>query len=256
MFGTSIKRRMSRQREYEQFSRAQKLRIKLTYNEETHSIIHTSMGNIVGSYETKYWWGTWIPVKESLVITPEQRAFLVGSLLGDGTMRVGEHAKNANYKVEQGLEQKEYVFWKYKLLKPLVFTEPKISYRYDHVKGRYPKSWWFRTIRHPLLTEIYDLFYERDGYLTGRKIVPETIAHELTPCLPCVMDDGSYSQGAIDLSTYSFTLAEINLLARFLKRNLELHSKLARIAIRDIECTAVQRKLKYHQNYHPYLFKQ
>ena len=183
--------------------------------------------NIVGSYETKYWWGTWIPVKNSIVITPEQRAFLVGSLLGDGTMRIGENAKNANYKVEQGLEQKEYVFWKYKLLKPFVFTEPKISYRYDPVKGKYPKSWWFRTIRHPLLTEIYDLFYERDGYLTGRKVVPETIAHELTPfgLAVWIMDDGSYSQGKIDISTYSFALSEINLLCAVLRKKFGITSK-------------------------------
>ena len=184
------------------------------------------MVNTVGSLETKYWWGTWIPVKKSLVITPEQRALIVGSLLGDGTMRIGRNAKNANYKVEQGLEQKEYVFWKYKLLRPLVFTEPKISYRYDLVKGKYPKSWWFRTVRHPLLTEIYDLFYERDGYRTGRKIVPETIEHELTPLglAAWVMDDGSYSQGKIDISTYSFELSEINLLGAVLSKKFGVTS--------------------------------
>jgi hypothetical protein len=184
------------------------------------------MVNTVGSYETKYWWGTWIPVKNSLVITSEQRAFLVGSLLGDGTMRIGEHAKNANFKVEQGLEQKELVFWKYEILKSLVFTEPKISYRYDPVKGKYPKSWWFRTIRHPLLTEIYDLFYTRDGYRTGRKIVPKTIAHELTPAglAVWVMDDGSYSQGKIDISTYSFTLSEIKLLCSVLETKFRVTS--------------------------------
>ena len=202
-------------------------RIKLTENGGSHSTINPLfMVNTVGSLETKYWWGTWVPVKKSLVITPEQRAFLVGSLLGDGTMRIGEHAKNANYKVEQGLEQKEYVFWKYKLLKPLVFTEPKVSYRYDPVKGKYPKSWWFRTIRHPLLTEIYNLFYEGDGYRTGRKIVPKTIARELSPLglAAWIMDDGSYSRGNIDISTYSFTLADIDLLCTVLEKKFGVKS--------------------------------
>lgn len=203
-------------------------RIKLTENGESHSTINPLfMVNTVGSLETKYWWGTWIPVKKSLVITPEQRAFLIGSLLGDGTMRIGEHAKNANYKVEQGLEQKEYVFWKYKLLQPLVFTEPKVSYRYDPVKGKYPKSWWFRTIRHPLLTEIYNLFYEGDGYRTGKKFVPKTISRELTPLglAAWIMDDGSYSRGSIDISTYSFTLAEIDLLCAVLKKKFDVTSR-------------------------------
>lgn len=188
------------------------------------------MVNTVGSLETKYWWGTWIPVKKSLVVTPEQRACIVGSLLGDGTMRIGEGAKNANYKVEQGLKQKEYVLWKYNLLQSLVFTEPKISYRYDSVKGKYPKSWWFRTVRHPLLTKIYDLFYTRDEYRTGKKTVPKTIARELTPLglAVWIMDDGSYSRGAIDISTYSFTATDIRLLCAVLKRKFGIQASFYR----------------------------
>src|SRR3990167_9571358 len=130
------------------------------------------MVNTVGSLETKYWQGAWIGLKQSLTLTRDQRALLVGSLLGDGTMRRGEGARNANYKVEHGLAQKSYVFWKYELLKSFVATDPALSYRYDSVKGKYPKSWWFRTIRHPLLTEIYNLWYTGDEYRTGRKIVP------------------------------------------------------------------------------------
>ena len=208
-----------------------KRRAKLTYNEESHSIMLTlSMANIVGSYETKYWWGTWIPVKKSLIITPEQRALIIGSLLGDGTMRIGKGAKNANFKAEHGLEQKEYLFWKYRLLKSLVFTEPKISYRYRDNKEKYPKSWWFRTIRHPLLTEIYNLFYEGDGYRNGVKIVPRTIEQELTPLALAawIMDDGSYSRGNIDISTYSFTLSNINMLCAVLEKKFGVKSKFYR----------------------------
>ena len=171
-----------------------------------------SMVNTVGSLETKYWHRTLIPFKQSFAITSQQRSLIIGSLLGDGTMRRGENARNANYKVEHGLEQKEFVFWKYDILKSLVLTEPKLSYRYDPIKGKYPKSWWFRTARHPLLTEIYDLWYEEDGYRSGKKVIPETIGDDLTPLALAVwiMDDGHYSSGAIDISTYSFELSEIN----------------------------------------------
>ncbi|MDO8569496.1 MAG: LAGLIDADG endonuclease [bacterium] len=177
------------------------------------------MVNTVGSLETKYWQSKWIKLKESLAITPEQRSLLIGSLLGDGTMRRGEGARNANYKVEHGLVQKSYVFWKYELLKPFVPTEPKLSYRYDPVKGKYPKSWWFRTIRHPLLTEIYNLWYVGDRYRTGRKIVPRTIEDDLTPLALAIwiMDDGSYARGTITISTYCFTTDEIELLCEALR---------------------------------------
>lgn len=185
------------------------------------------MVNTVGSLETKYWQGAWIDLKQSLTLTPDQRALLAGSLLGDGTMRRGEGARNANYKVEHGLAQKSYVFWKYEWLKPFVPKEPALSYRYDPVKGKYPKSWWFRTMRHPLLTEIYDLFYVGEGYRTGKKVVPQTIEDELSPLAltAWVLDDGSYSRGVMDISTYSFTIPDIERLQEALRNRYGIESR-------------------------------
>jgi LAGLIDADG DNA endonuclease family len=182
------------------------------------------MVNTVGSCENKHWQKKWILIKDQVTISPTQRSFIIGSLLGDGTMRMGKNAVNANFKVEQGLVQKEYVVWKYEILKPLVFTEPKISYRYTAEKVKYPKSWWFRTIRHPLLTEIYDTFYIRNGYKTGRKIIPKNIIDLLDPLglAVWIMDDGSYNKGCIDISTYSFLLSEIKLLQNTLRKKFNV----------------------------------
>jgi len=177
------------------------------------------MVNTVGSCETKHWQKKWILIKKSLDLTPRQKSVIIGSLLGDGTMRTGKKAKNANLKIEHGLEQKEYVGWKYDILKPFVFTEPKISYRYRENSKKYLKSWWFRTIRHPILTRIYNQFYLGEGYRNGRKIVPSEIKNNLSPLALAVwiMDDGSYSGGKIDISTYSFLLPEIRFLQECLR---------------------------------------
>ena len=182
------------------------------------------MVNTVGSCENKHWQKKWILIKNQVAISSMQRSFIIGSLLGDGTMRMGKGAINANFKVEQGVVQKDYVFWKYEILKSLVFTEPKISYRYNPEKEIYPKSWWFRTIRHPLLTQIYDTFYIRDGYKTGRKIIPENIIDLLDSfgLAVWIMDDGSYNKGVIDISTYSFLLPEIKLLQEILKKKFNV----------------------------------
>src|SRR3989344_900380 len=173
------------------------------------------MVNIVGSYENKYWCKgckDWSSIKRDISLSSIQRSLIVGSLLGDGGI-------NANFKVEQGLVQKPYVFWKYEILKSLVFTEPKISYRYDPDGNKYAKSWWFRTIRHPLLTEIFNRFYIKKGYKTGRKIVPKDLDNDLDSLglAVWIMDDGSYSQRNIDISTYSFRLSEVQLLCDILK---------------------------------------
>lgn len=141
-------------------------------------------------------------------------------MLGDGTMRIGQGARNANFKVEQGLVQKDLVFWKYKILKPWVSTPPSLSYRYDEKGIKYIKSWWFRTVRHPILTEIHDKFYKN-----GIKIVPNDIDKSLDKlAVACwVMDDGSYSKKSkIDISTYSFTLNEVEKLLKIFRNKFSI----------------------------------
>lgn len=183
------------------------------------------MVDTVGSCKpNKFWNKKWIPIKNSLSLTQKQKELITGSLLGDGTMRLGRNARNANFKVEHGLAQEQYVFWKYGMLKNFVFTEPKISYRYRDNRMKYPKSWWFRTIRHPLMTEIYNQFYLKDGYRSGRKILPDSLPENLSPFALAVwiMDDGSFNRSQIDISTYSFILSEIHRLQDIFCRRFRL----------------------------------
>lgn len=184
------------------------------------------MVNTVGSCETKYWQKKWIPIKNSLTLTSKQKAVIIGSLLGDGTMRIGRGAKNANLKIEHGLKQKRYVNWKYHILQSFVFTKPKMSYRYRENNEKYPKSWWFRTIRHPILTEIYRRFYLGEGYRNGKKIIPLNIKDDFIPLTLAVwiMDDGSYSRGRINISTYSFSLQEIRYLQKYLEEQFKIEA--------------------------------
>ena len=147
--------------------------------------------------------------KETLFLNDNQISILVGSILGDGTLQIGKEGKNANFKTEHGLKQKEYVWWKYNYFLNWVKTPPKISYRYQNDGTRYAKSYWFRTIRHPQLTFFRKLFYPE-----GKKIIPSDIRTYFNPlCLAVwIMDDGSYNDKIIDISTYSFKLTNINLL--------------------------------------------
>ncbi len=180
--------------------------------------------NTVGSLESKYWNKKMLSLKKEMQLTPLQRSFIIGSMLGDATMRVGRKAKNANFKIDHCLEQKEYVFWKYEILKSFVTTPPKLSYRTTKDGVRYEKSWRFRTLRHPALTDIYDQFYTTESYRCGKKIVPDFVIENLDPFIMAiwVMDDGSYNQGKIDISTYSFTLQEIEKLLSSIKMKFNI----------------------------------
>lgn len=177
------------------------------------------MLNAVGSFETKFWHRKWRKIKSQIVLEKAQKDLIVGSLLGDGTMWIGKGAKNANLKIEHGLAQKDYVFWKYRMLKNFVFTPPKLSFRYDWKGRKYKKSWWFRTIRHPLLTEFYFKFYRGGCEKTKGKKIPSDIKKYLNPFVMAVwiMDDGSFSEGKIDLSAYSFSKKDIILLCNGLR---------------------------------------
>lgn len=163
--------------------------------------------------------------KASLNLNQTQLSVLIGSLLGDGTMRIGNKAQNANFKVEQGLKQKEYVFWKYEVFKEWVTTPPKLSMRYDENRLPYPKSWWFRTVRHPKLTLFHKMFYKN-----GIKIVPKKIADLLDPLALAVwiMDDGCLNKNIIDISTYSFKLGEIKLLQKAIYKKFVLETNFFR----------------------------
>ena len=182
------------------------------------------MVNTVGSLESKYWNKKMLSLKKEMRLTPMQRSFIIGSMLGDATMRIGVKAKNANFKIDHCLEQKEYVFWKYEILKNFVTTPPRLSYRTTTEGVRYRKSWWFRTLRHPALTEIYNQFYTTDSYRCGRKIVPAFIIDSMDAFIMAVwvMDDGSYNQNKIDISTYSFTLQEIKKLRNIIKKKFNI----------------------------------
>jgi len=117
---------------------------------------------------------------------------------------------------------KKYVWWKYDYFRKWVITSPKISYRYDSDGKRYAKSLWFRTLRHPQLTFFRKLFYPN-----GKKIVPPNIKEYFDSlCLAVwIMDDGSYNNKIIDISTYSFNLNEIQLLQEGLQEVFDIKSR-------------------------------
>jgi hypothetical protein len=59
------------------------------------------MVNTVGSYENKHWQKKWRHLKEDIHFTPDQKSLIVGSLLGDATMRMGKGAATLTSKLNK-----------------------------------------------------------------------------------------------------------------------------------------------------------
>ena len=152
-----------------------------------------------------------------------QKAIIVGTILGDACLHENWSKTNSRLQIRHSIAQKEYVLWKYEALKSLVLTAPQHYGRTNSV--------WFRTISHPDLTKLQQIFY-RDG----KKIIPKNIKQFLkSPLTMAVwfMDDGNARRDkgrlcSYNINTQSFTATENSILQKELKKiwNIEtnLHS--------------------------------
>jgi hypothetical protein len=153
----------------------------MAYNGELHVMID-DMDNTVGS------------------LTQPERSMIIGCLLGDGYLRIVPGRRNALLEINHSVKAKEYVDYKYDVLKRICVSPPKE--RSSGSNGR--RAYRFYTKQHQELTELYKLFYKN-----GRKTIPQDL--ELDPVSLAVwyMDDGSRSRASdIYLNTQQFSLAD------------------------------------------------
>ena len=114
-------------------------------------------------------------------LTQTQKSIIIGSILGDGYLRVIKGRRNAFLEINNSVKQKEYVDWKYNQLKSIVKSPPK-SRRSNGNRVAYR----FYTRQHPELTGLWQRFYKN-----GCKTIPDNL--QLNPIILAVwfMDDGS-----------------------------------------------------------------
>lgn len=150
--------------------------------------------------------------------SPHQFDVIIGSLLGDARLEcrsIGfKHPITARFRVHHGEKQKDYVFWKYEILKDFVLKEPKESVWENPKRSLHEVSWYFHTKSLREFGMLHHLFYS-----DGVKILPENIFNLLTPRAIAVwfMDDGSNNGENLTISTHSFSYDEQTCIADFFK---------------------------------------
>ena len=148
-------------------------------------------------------------------LTERQKAIIIGSFLGDGSMRCKTHAL---VEINHAASQKEYVDWKFNELREFVSTPPKVR------RGNAGRIAYRLTTRSlPVFTGIYKRFY-RDGH----KMIPKEL--ELHPLTLAVwfMDDGCKSYNAVYLNTQQFSITEQKQLRKMLKEQHDINATLNR----------------------------
>ena len=81
-------------------------------------------------------------------LTEVQKSVVIGCLLGDGYLRQLKGRRNAFLEINHSYKQKDYVDWKYNILKDIVKSEPKKRQYNSRVAYR------FYTKAHLELTEL------------------------------------------------------------------------------------------------------
>lgn len=151
-------------------------------------------------------------------LTSAQHAILVGSLLGDGTLRRQGNRLNALLEVNHAHKHKEYVDWKWQHFQMHSLTPPKARL------GKGPRiAYRFTTRSLPLFTKYHSWFY-----VNGKKRIPPDL--KLNPLSLAVwfMDDGARIRSAYYLNTQQFTLPEQLFLQKLLLNIFGLTSALNR----------------------------
>ncbi len=117
-------------------------------------------------------------------LTQYQLSIIIGSILGDGYIRIINGRKNAFLEINHSIKAKKYVDWKYMNLKNICQSPPK-----KRIIDETRTAYRFYTKQSSELTALFKEFYKN-----GKKIIPSSIV--LNPLILAVwfMDDGSKSR--------------------------------------------------------------
>lgn len=157
------------------------------------------MGNIVGS------------------LNQVQKSIIIGSVLGDGYLRIMPGRKDAFLEINHSFSERDYVDWKFRNLRNLTRNSPKKR------RGKGKRiAYRFFTRQHPELTKIYQGFYYK-----GRKIIPNL---RLDPLIVAVwfMDDGSKIYNSYYLNSQGFDYLSQQKLIDILDNQYKIKSSLNR----------------------------
>ena len=162
-------------------------------------------------------WNLELQKNPHLLVTQEEHDLIIGSLMGDASIRQRE--KNSCFRVAHSIKQEEYLNWKLDILREFRISE---FYRRNRfINNREVKMIYSSTRTHPVFNHYRTLFYKN-----GRKTITQEILSQLNPrsLAIWVCDDGSREtkQGYIILCTNSYTLEEHKLMKQFFNERFGL----------------------------------
>ena len=145
-----------------------------------------------------------------------QKSVIIGTILGDGYLRIVPGRQNAFLEVNHAVSQREYVMWKYEVLTGVRAGAPSVR----HGNGT-RQAIRFYTRQSEEFTELYRVFYTH-----GTKAIPSDFKLDALMLSVWFMDDGSRCRESdVYLNTQQFD-AESQIVLLNALRELRLHATL------------------------------
>lgn len=154
------------------------------------------------------------------------RALILGSLLGDGSLKTYEPYKNARFAFRHSETQKDYFFYKANSLKEISSVAKVWRQTQDGKDGYGTVKWRYQSKALPALTELYKITHPKGKFKIRRKWL-----NLLTPLSLAVwwQDDGSIiangRKGVI--CTDGFAPDDVKLLQSYLKKVWQVETAVA-----------------------------
>ena len=142
------------------------------------------------------------------------KELILGSLLGDGSLRIHEPYKNASFSFRHSVNQKEYFFWKAGQLKEISGESSVWQQKADGFGGEKLR---YQSLALEPLTELYQMTHKGNQLIIRRRWL-----NKLTPLSLAIwwLDDGSIIGNGRKgvFCTDPFSLEEQKILARYLNK--------------------------------------
>jgi hypothetical protein len=159
--------------------------------------------------------------RNDIELTKTQEQFILGGLLGDASIQMGNTKSiNARIAFRHGLKQYDYCLWKYKIMKNLVKTPPRI----EKNSGYGEKLITFTTMSMPCFTKIHDLAKRNNETIITNEYLNK-IENPIA-LATWIMDDGSKVTGKnlMNISLGNRTVDEVWILKDWMEDKWNIKS--------------------------------
>lgn len=157
-------------------------------------------------------------IKDSFKLSEKQKSVLLGTLLGDGSLKL----RGNYYRLYIKHSHKQISLVRYKREMFSNITNMPIRVFFQRVKDKDYKFCEFVTLTHPEFSKYRKLFY-RDK----KKVISQKLKQLLKSPLSLAMwfmDDGCAEYAGVSFNTQCFSLKEVRFLSQILKENFGLDS--------------------------------